>query len=391
MMTPKDNMILQKIREGYCLPMLSPVAVRLIELASSETSSLDDLADLIAKDPSFAVRVLGLANSAFFRNSEQINTIENAIMKIGFSRLRMMAFAISLRDTFPMGKVGPMDYEQFWKTSLYRAIIAKGLAKSFRNCNPEEAFVAGLTLEIGVLIIFDMFIKNKSNYMPAPYPLKTLLMWEKAQFGVDHRDIGEQALRHWKFPEKILACQKIHLLEKPQADIDELALLCDTARRFSYLVSEKEAGWHVIFTEIDSIYGIKSSVLTPLLARAFDEVEEISRYLKVEISRERDLIQLLEKAKYTLRKLTETMAKWTHFVLDGQSSGGAKSTSPMVGYSLTEKLQIVAVEIKKPLTIIRAFIDNLVPTVSHDSNEWNYVQACSEEVKKVELAVLLLK
>src|SRR5208337_2792092 len=132
---------------------------------------------------------------------------------------------------------------------------------------------------------------------------------------------------------------------------------------FSYVVSEKAAGWHVIFTETETIYGINSSVLTTLLAAAFDEVEDISRILKVEMSRERDLIQLLEKANYTLQKLTETMAKWTHFVLDGQSSGGTKPASPMLQYSLTEKLQIVAVEIKKPLAIIRAFIDNLVPTV----------------------------
>src|SRR5271157_4434758 len=264
-MIQKINGILQKIREGYLLPVLSPVAISLMELASSETSSVDDLAYLIAKDPSFTVRLLGLANSAFFRNAEQITTIENAVMKIGFTRLRIMALFISLRDTFPMGKVGPMDYEQFWRASLYRAILAKGLAKSFRNCNPEEAFVAGLTLEIGLLIIFDLFIKGKVDDMPAPYPLENLLMWEKAQFGIDHREIGEQALRHWKFPEMFLQCQKIHLNEKPQAELHPLALLCDTARRFSYVVSEKAAGWHVIFTETETIYGIKSSVLTPLL------------------------------------------------------------------------------------------------------------------------------
>ena len=109
------------------------------------------------------------------------------------------------------------------------------------------------------------------------------------------------------------------------------------------------------------------------------------------MSRERDLIQLLEKAEHTLQKLTNTMAEWTHFVFEGQGPDKSKSTSPLIRYPLTEKLQIVAVEIKKPLSIIREFIDNIIPVVSPYSSEWYYVQAFSEEVRKVELAVLLLK
>ena len=385
----KINTVLQKIKDGYILPLFSPVALCLIELASCETSCVDDLADLIEKDPSLAVRTLGLANAAIFGNVEPITTIKDAAMKIGFNQLRIMALAISLRDTFPMGKVGLMDYEKFWLASLYRAIIAKGLTKASGNRNPEEAFVAGLTLEIGLLIMFDLFIKGKIDFMPEPYPLETLLAWEKEHFGVDHRKIGELALRYWKFPETLLECQKIHLNEERRAKLHPLALLCDTARRFSYLLSEKAAAWHIMFTETETTYGINSSVLTPLLVSALEEVQELSGSLKVEMSRERDLIQLLEKAEYTLQKLTNTIAEWTHFVFQGQGPDRSESTSPLIRYSLAEKLQIVAVEIKKPLSIMREFIDYLIPVVSPDSSEWCYVQAFSEQVKKVELEVSL--
>ncbi len=388
-MNQQNNTVLQKIEEGYGLPVLSPVAIRLIELASIENSSVDDLADLIEMDPSLTVRSLRLANAALFSNAEQITTIKNAVMKIGFSQIRIMALSISLRDTYPMGKVGPMDYEKFWRASLYRAIIAKGLARTSGVCNPEEAFIAGLTLEIGLLIMFDLFIKGKIDYMPEPYPLETLLVWEKKQFGVDHREIGELALRYWKFPESLLGCQKIRLNEERQAKLHPLALLCDTALRFSYLLSEKAAAWHIMFTETETTYGIKSSVLTPLLVSALEEVQELSGSLKVEMSRERDLIQLLEKAEYTLQKLTNTIAEWTHFVFQGQGPDRSESTSPLIRYSVAEKLQIVAVEIKKPLSIIREFIDYLLPVVSPDSSEWCYVQAFSEQVRKVELEVSL--
>ncbi len=132
-------------------------------------------------------------------------------------------------------------------------------------------------------------------------------------------------------------------------------------------------------------------MLTPLLVTAFEEVEQISGSLKVEMNREQDIIQLLEKAEHTLQELQKTMAEWTQFALDGPGPEGPKATSPAKRYSLKEKMQIVAVEIKKPLSIIREFIDNLVPAVNPDSKEWSHVQAFDEEVKKVEQAVALLK
>ncbi len=387
-MSSSNNSILERIGEGYGLPVLSSGALRIRELASSKTSSVDDLASVIAKDPSLTARLLRLANAAFFGNSGQITTVEHAVMRIGCTRLRDMALSISLRDTFPMGKVGSMDYEAFWKSSLYRAIIAKDLARTAKTCNPEEAFVAGLTLEIGLLIFFDLFVKGKVDFMPRHYPFETLLAWEQEQFGVNHRQIGHRALRYWNFPEIILECQESCLNEKQQDRVPPLALLCDATRRFSYLISEKDTGWHVVFTEIETLYGIKSEVLTPLLVSTFNEVRDISESLNVNVCRDGDLIELLEKANFTLQKLTPTMAKWINFVFDGKGRDGSEA---MAQYSLTERLQIVAVEIKKPLQIIREFIDNLVPSISPNSREWSHVKAITEEVKKLELAILLLK
>ena len=59
--------LLTRLKSGYALPVLSPVALKLVELASEDTSSAKDLARLIEKDPSLAVRLLKLGNSAFFR------------------------------------------------------------------------------------------------------------------------------------------------------------------------------------------------------------------------------------------------------------------------------------------------------------------------------------
>jgi HD-like signal output (HDOD) protein len=56
----------KQIESGYSLPALSPVAVKLVEIASDDSCSLNDLTSLIEKDPSLAVNLLKMANSGVF-------------------------------------------------------------------------------------------------------------------------------------------------------------------------------------------------------------------------------------------------------------------------------------------------------------------------------------
>ena len=177
--------LLARLESGYFLPILSPVALRLVEMATGDEFSAKDLADLVEKDPSLAVRLLRLANSAIFRTSFPVTTLNQAITKIGFQHLRIMALTVSLRDTFPLGKVGPLNYEEFWRVSLYRALIAKALAEHLKTCSADEAFVSGLITEIGLLIFFDLFIKGTQEDIHLELdPLDELFSWEKERYGV---------------------------------------------------------------------------------------------------------------------------------------------------------------------------------------------------------------
>ena len=51
-MEDPEAKILERIADGYSLPALSPVAMRLVKLASEENISVTDLSAVIAKDAS---------------------------------------------------------------------------------------------------------------------------------------------------------------------------------------------------------------------------------------------------------------------------------------------------------------------------------------------------
>ncbi|MCX5807191.1 MAG: HDOD domain-containing protein [Proteobacteria bacterium] len=378
--------ILVKLTSGYGLPSLSNVAVRLIELASDDKSSMDELANLIEKDPSLTIRVLKLANSAFFKSIYPITTVKHAVIRIGFHHLRILALSLSLKDTFPMGKVGSMNYEQFWRVSLYRGLLAKSLANILKLCEPEEAFVAGLTLEIGFLIYFDMFLKGKDDCINLGiYPLESLLALEQEKHGINHREIGEIALQYWKFPDKIIECQRYYGQERDATGPSGLSKICRIAGKLSALICYKHIDFNEIFNTIVSYYGLDNETVYEVVISALDEVDEISKALQVSVEFDKDMTGLMEKANRALSDISEQL-------LNEKDRGGLPSFD-----SLREKdgktedmayaLQAVAHEIRNPLTIVGGFTRRLAKTMDPSSDGWKYIEIILEETRRLEHAL----
>jgi HD-like signal output (HDOD) protein len=381
--------ILEKLKAGYALPSLSTIAVKLIDLASDDTSSMEGLADLIGKDPSLTVRMLNLANSAFFKSLFPASTLKQAVMRIGFHHLRILALSLSLKDTFPMGKVGGMDYAQYWRVSLYRGLLAKSLARISRTCEPEEAFIGGLTLEIGFLIYFDMFLKKGSLDIDLGiYPLESLLSAEREKYGLNHREVGETALRYWRFPESIIACQSYYGDENDKAEFEELCKTCRIAGKLSALICYKRTDFNEVFQAIASSYGLDNETVYEAVVATLDEVDEIARALQVNVEHEKDLLGLLEKANRTLSGLSEQMLSQRYAgTSEDLPSFDSLRTKEGKDEEMIHTLEAVAHEIRNPLTVVGGFARRLAKTIDPASEGWKYVEVILKEAKRLEQAL----
>jgi HD-like signal output (HDOD) protein len=378
--------LLKRLESGYSLPVLSIVAIRLVELASDEACSVNDLVSLVEKDPSLAIRLLKIANSAFFRAAEPVTTLKQAVIRIGFQQLRIMALSLSLRDTFPMGKVGGFDYERFWRVSLYRALIAKSLAKQLGTCNPEEAFVAGLTLGVGFLLFFNMFIKDSVEKIePELDSLEKLLAWENEKFGVNHRQIGAAALRYWKFPDSIVECQEGYL--KPPG-CSPLSTVCELARIMSMGLLGRSKDFHDLFSDARDWLGFGENAINAAILSVFQEVEAIAESLKVEMNKEKDLLGLMEKANRALSGISEKIA-----MLQFHGSGGEPPSFETIKEDregpdvVSHTLQAVAHEIRNPLVAVAGFARKLSTTLDPESKSGKYAQIILQEAQRLEEAL----
>ncbi len=381
--------LIKRLKNGYSLPALSPVAMRLVELASDESSSTQDLVSLIEKDPSLSVRLLQMANSAFFSTTHQVKTLHQAIVKVGFNRLRIMALSISLRDTFPLGKVGALDYEKFWRTSLYRALIAKYLAEHLKKTNPDEAFIAGLILEIGLLIFFDLFLKNEEESLDIDTDsLTDFLQWELKKYGIDHRQVGEAALRFWNFPEDIIACQQPPESIMKSPNLPEIVRICELARALSRIMFLETRDFNTIYSQAEELLKIDRETMSEILISTFTQVEDIANSLNIEVNREKDLLLLMEKANQALSRISAKISL-------GKEKEEPSGKNDLPSFEsiedsdqiVTQTLQAVAHEIRNPLLAVGGFARKLSMALDPDSKNGKYIQIILEEARRLESAL----
>lgn len=389
----KKAKLLKKILGSKSLPSLSPLAIQLVELASDEQSSARDLAGIIENDPALATRLLKLVGSAFFALPSRVSSISHAVVLLGFKRVRVMALSLSLRDTFAMGTKGGLDYDHFWKSSLYRAMIARGFAEWVQapNLNPEEAFVGSLILEIGSLMLYEVCPDElKQDFPGGSMPLKEAVSWEEQNLGVNHRELGSLALRRWGFSDHLVEAQRYF---GPEAVSPERSMLCktvDLARRATQIIFGQRTNLYEVQQLVHRLLKLNPADLDGILSEAFDKVEVLAEQLRIKVDSQTDILRVMETANETLARINASMETSLQELLDhvGEYDQSLTRISEKMAQSRKEILQntldAVAHEIRNPLLAIGGFANRLANQAKEENKGRQYAKIIAEESTRLE-------
>jgi len=114
------------------LPTIPIVATKVMQLIESERASADEIAKVVASDPAVAARVLKISNSSFYGCQRQIQTLSHAIMVLGFSTLKSLVVAASVKQVYkPYG----LTEKMLWEHSFGAGLAARIIAKETRQVN----------------------------------------------------------------------------------------------------------------------------------------------------------------------------------------------------------------------------------------------------------------
>ncbi len=123
-------------------------------VALDDLTSASDLSKVVGHDVSMAARLLRIAGSALFnRQGRTVNTINAAIVRIGFDSIRELAVSLALIEQVLEGQ--PHDkVTQTMSRAFHAATQAKSLAALSGNDRLEEVFAAALLLELGAMLFW---------------------------------------------------------------------------------------------------------------------------------------------------------------------------------------------------------------------------------------------
>jgi len=183
------------------LPTIPALVQNLIDSFGREDVSLGEIGRLISTDPGLSAKLLRLANSAYFRTTRSIGSVDDALQMLGAKMSRNLVIGSGLAGAF---KVAPgLHIKQFWRYSLATACIARWLCEPAR-LESDLGFMVGLLHGIGQFTMRGGMPEEMQAIDESVHPLAAERAFaERERFGFDHAEVGAELARRWHFPEAI--------------------------------------------------------------------------------------------------------------------------------------------------------------------------------------------
>lgn len=198
--------LLRRIRRTSDFPAMSEQILRVQNLASSESESVNGLTNEILKDVALTNKVLRIVNSAHFSHvgAGHINTVSRAVSLIGFAGIRNVAMSLVLLD-----HMENKAHAHQLKGEFLRALLAASLASDLRPPHlreGEEVFIGALFQNLGRMLTAFYLpdeAKQVRQAMAGPHhPSEEVAA--KTVLGITYESLGQGVGKAWGLPDTML-------------------------------------------------------------------------------------------------------------------------------------------------------------------------------------------
>jgi HD-like signal output (HDOD) protein len=232
--------IFERIKTCKSLPILSPLASRILKMCQDAETGASTLANVIAQDPGMAVQILYMANSAYYGGTRhKVTSILQGVNLLGFTTIANLALSFCFYRLMKDVKDTPkstIDHVQFWRRSIFASMAARAIGKHVAHPDAELLFLSALLQDIGILALHEVASDEMmvfQGYTPKDHT--ELYGLELEHLGVDHAQVGAWLAQQWELPEEfqvaILYSHTPELFETPA----DFQLLVDVVSLSSFV------------------------------------------------------------------------------------------------------------------------------------------------------------
>jgi putative nucleotidyltransferase with HDIG domain len=192
------------------LPLLPMVVTRIMMLDPDDRNYFEKVLALAEEDPTFAVRLIRMANSVAFMPSDPIVDLKSAMTRIGTRHIAAMLTSLSVMEIFVPTRE---DIRNLWLHSIQTAVGARLMTARYLSglLSAEEAYLCGLLHDIGRFVLFETVTEETRHINEEDWEsTEELIELEQQRLGVNHSELGWLLCRKWHMPEKVSTVVKEH-------------------------------------------------------------------------------------------------------------------------------------------------------------------------------------
>lgn len=158
------------------LPTLPDIVLRVRKTADDPDVNLNQMAEVIALDPSLSARMMKIANSAYLGRAVKAETMQQAVNRIGLSQIKNIATALAIEQLYVSKNDVIKKYlEQVWKRNIEVMSHAVALFQLYLQQNKQSQLdldvmtLSALLHNIGVLPILTEAERRPNEFANAAF------------------------------------------------------------------------------------------------------------------------------------------------------------------------------------------------------------------------------
>lgn len=235
-LTPNEAQVLEWLAKlnslesfpGNMVPRLPQVIPRLLAALRDEDSSAESLVNLITEDLTLVAEVIRLSNSAYYRTGEKIESLKQAVIKLGTNGVRQLVSSALFKPILSSGRPGLTRVlgQYLWEKNQKAALAGNYIALHTGD-DRFYAYLAGLLSQSGLIIATKAF-DGPGASISSPYSARFL-----AEVDSLSQQLSLTLSRQWEMPVEVTDVLNEKMKFDKDTGMSSLANACYVADRLA--------------------------------------------------------------------------------------------------------------------------------------------------------------
>lgn len=219
-----EKLTLDAIRKKYLsnnfselhVPRLPSVIPKVMHALRDKNTDVTKLANILSSDVSLVGDVIRLANSAYFGRGVTYDSLDQAIVNIGFNGIKQMVFSAAFKPILnnKSGYYSNYSSRYLWDKSITSGLMNECAASTLR-LERFHAYLAGLIAQSGMTLIFK---ELDTHFSGTESPRNIQFINQLNRYALE---VSINLSKQWQFPEQVtqaleeqINCDKVRDMSK---------------------------------------------------------------------------------------------------------------------------------------------------------------------------------